>query len=99
MERRRRPPALPPPAPSPRARGSVVGGATPAAFGTALYMSRIVTLPIFPLAGAILFPRSQLPLHIFEQRYREMVRDATDGPGRIGMVQPLRFGDDGHPPL
>ena len=45
-------------------------------------------VPIFPLAGAILFPRSQLPLHIFEPRYREMVRDAIDGAGRIAMVQP-----------
>jgi len=44
--------------------------------------------PLFPLAGAILFPRSQLPLHIFEPRYREMVRDAVDGDGRIAMIQP-----------
>jgi Lon protease-like protein len=62
-------------------------------------VSRIVTLPIFPLAGAILFPRSQLPLHIFEPRYREMVRDAIDGPGRIGMIQPSRLDDDDRPPL
>jgi uncharacterized protein len=62
-------------------------------------VSRIVTLPIFPLAGAILFPRTQLPLHIFEPRYREMVRDAIDGPARIGMVQPLRLDDDDRPPL
>ena len=62
-------------------------------------MSRIVTLPIFPLAGAILFPRSQLPLHIFEPRYLEMVRDAIDGPARIGMVQPLRLDDEDRPPL
>ncbi len=55
-------------------------------------------VPIFPLAGAILFPRSQLPLHIFEPRYREMVRDALDGPGQIGMVQPLTM-EDGNPPL
>jgi Lon protease-like protein len=34
-------------------------------------------VPLFPLAGAILFPRSQLPLHIFEPRYRELVRDAS----------------------
>src|SRR3982751_183352 len=99
MERRRRPQALPPTARSPRARGSVVGGATPAAFGTALYMSRIVTLPIFPLAGAILFPRSQLPLHIFEQRYREMVRDAIDGPGQTAMIQPHRVDDGNQAPL
>jgi uncharacterized protein len=55
-------------------------------------------VPIFPLAGAILFPRSQLPLHIFETRYREMVRDALDGAGQIGMVQPLTM-EDGNPPL
>ncbi|MEO6359162.1 MAG: LON peptidase substrate-binding domain-containing protein [Sphingomicrobium sp.] len=54
-------------------------------------------VPIFPLAGAILFPRSQLPLHIFEPRYREMVRDAMDGAGRIGMIQP--HGADEGPPL
>ncbi len=71
----------------------------PAALGLALYVSRIVTLPIFPLAGAILFPRSQLPLHIFEPRYLEMVRDAIDGPARIGMVQPLRLDDEDRPPL
>ena len=48
-----------------------------------------IRVPIFPLAGAILFPRSQLPLHIFEPRYRELVRDALDGGGQIGMIQPL----------
>jgi Lon protease-like protein len=57
-------------------------------------VSRTLTIPIFPLPGAILFPRAQLPLHIFEPRYREMVRDAIDGAGRIGMIQPLRFDDD-----
>ena len=46
-------------------------------------------VPIFPLAGALLFPRAQLPLMIFEERYREMVRDALAGPGRIAMIQPL----------
>jgi Lon protease-like protein len=49
---------------------------------------RPLRLPIFPLPGAILFPRSQLPLHIFEPRYRDMVTDALDGGGRIGMIQP-----------
>jgi len=47
-----------------------------------------VRVPLFPLAGALLFPRAQLPLHIFEERYREMVRDALAGPGRIAMIQP-----------
>jgi len=54
-------------------------------------------VPIFPLAGALLFPRAQLPLHIFEERYREMVRDALAGPGRIAMIQPSGEGDP--PPL
>lgn len=45
-----------------------------------------VRLPIFPLAGAILFPGLQLPLHIFEPRYRDMVRDAMAGDRLIGMV-------------
>jgi uncharacterized protein len=62
-------------------------------------MSRAIRVPLFPLPGAILFPRSQLPLHIFEPRYREMVRDAIDGPGRIAMIQPLRLDDDNQAPL
>jgi Lon protease-like protein len=62
-------------------------------------MSRTLRVPIFPLAGAILFPRSQLPLHIFEPRYREMVRDAIEGAGRIAMIQPQRLDDDNHAPL
>jgi hypothetical protein len=62
-------------------------------------MSRVVRVPIFPLPGAILFPRSQLPLHIFEPRYREMVRDAIDGAGQIAMIQPHRLDDDNRAPL
>lgn len=52
-------------------------------------------VPIFPLAGALLFPRTQLPLHIFEPRYREMVRDALGGEKLIVMVQPR---DEEEPP-
>ena len=62
-------------------------------------MSRTLRVPLFPLPGAILFPRSQLPLHIFEPRYREMVRDAIEGPGRIAMIQPHRLDDDNQAPL
>ena len=43
-------------------------------------------IPIFPLPNVVLFPDVPLPLHIFEPRYREMVRDALAGPGLIGMV-------------
>jgi Lon protease-like protein len=62
-------------------------------------MSRTMRVPLFPLPAAILFPRSQLPLHIFEPRYREMVRDAIDGAGRIAMIQPHRLDDDNQAPL
>ena len=46
-------------------------------------------IPIFPLPGALLLPRSRLPLHLFEPRYLAMLDDALKTPGRlIGMVQP-----------
>jgi Lon protease-like protein len=45
-------------------------------------------LSIFPLAGVILFPGLQLPLHIFEPRYRELVGSALARDRRIGMIQP-----------
>ena len=48
----------------------------------------LLRVPVFPLAGALLFPRSQLPLHIFEPRYRAMVRDALASDRLIAMVQP-----------
>ena len=45
-------------------------------------------LPVFPLPGALLLPRSQLPLNIFEPRYLQMVSDAMSGSRLIGMIQP-----------
>lgn len=53
-------------------------------------------ISIFPLAGAMLFPGLQLPLHIFEPRYRAMVSDALVRDRRIGMIQPQRQ-EDGAP--
>ena len=47
-------------------------------------------ISIFPLPGAILFPGLQLPLHIFEPRYRALVKDALARDRRIGMIQPQR---------
>ena len=46
-------------------------------------------IPVFPLPGAILLPRGQLPLNIFEPRYLNMIDDAMAGDRIIGMVQPL----------
>ncbi len=45
-------------------------------------------ISIFPLTGVILFPGMQLPLHIFEPRYRSLVKDALARDRRIGMIQP-----------
>ena len=52
-------------------------------------------LSIFPLAGALLFPRAHLPLHIFEPRYRALVTDALARDRRIAMIQPREEGRDG----
>jgi Lon protease-like protein len=43
-------------------------------------------IPLFPLPSVVLFPRMPLPLHVFEPRYRAMVRDAMRGPRLIGMA-------------
>lgn len=43
-------------------------------------------IPLFPLPNVVLFPNVFLPLHIFEERYREMVKDALAGDRLIGMV-------------
>jgi len=47
------------------------------------------TIPVFPLPGALLLPRSRLPLHLFEPRYLQMFEDCLKKSHRlIGMVQP-----------
>ena len=46
-------------------------------------------IPVFPLPGALLLPRGQLPLNIFEPRYLSMIDDSLRGGHRlIGMIQP-----------
>lgn len=59
-------------------------------------------IPVFPLAGALLLPRGQMPLNIFEPRYLQMVDDALrDGHRLIGMIQPdvAHSSDSDHPSL
>lgn len=55
-------------------------------------------VPVFPLTGVLLLPGMHLPLHIFEPRYRNMVRDALAGERCIGMIQPLVPRQDNRPP-
>lgn len=57
----------------------------------------LTRLSIFPLSGALLFPRMHLPLHIFEPRYRALVSDAMARDRMIAMIQPRGAGEK--PPL
>ena len=45
-----------------------------------------VRVPVFPLPNVVLFPKTYLPLHIFEPRYRAMVSDAAMSGQCIGMA-------------
>ena len=47
-------------------------------------------IPIFPLSNFIIFPKTSVPLNIFEPRYLEMVRDAMKSNKYIGMIQPKK---------
>jgi Lon protease-like protein len=56
-------------------------------------------VPVFPLLGAMLLPRSVLPLHIFEPRYLAMVDAALSGTRMIGIIQPEGEGGPTGSPL
>jgi Lon protease-like protein len=53
----------------------------------------LTRLSVFPLAGAVLFPRMHLPLHIFEPRYRALVQQVLASDQRIAMIQPATLQD------
>ena len=44
-------------------------------------------IPVFPLSGVIYFPKTNLPLNIFEERYLNLVSDAYDNDKLMGMIQ------------
>ncbi|HXR34676.1 MAG TPA: LON peptidase substrate-binding domain-containing protein [Candidatus Binataceae bacterium] len=46
----------------------------------------IQTIPLFPLPNLVLFPHTDVPLHIFEPRYRQMIADIAEGDRVIGMM-------------
>jgi Lon protease-like protein len=56
-------------------------------------------IPVFPLSGALLLPRSEMPLNIFEPRYLAMIDSAISSHRIIGMVQPVREGGGDRPAL
>ena len=45
------------------------------------------TIPVFPLAGTLMLPRTRLPLHIFEPRYLAMTLDSLAHGRMLGMIQ------------
>jgi Lon protease-like protein len=51
-------------------------------------------VPLFPLPGALLLPRGQMPLNIFEPRYLAMIDDALKSHRLIGMIQPDEGAED-----
>ncbi|MEL6344218.1 MAG: LON peptidase substrate-binding domain-containing protein [Myxococcota bacterium] len=59
-------------------------------------------VPLFPLPGVVLFPNTVMPLHVFEQRYRDLVKDCLEGNGVLGvplLAPGWEDGYDGQPPV
>ena len=52
------------------------------------------TIPVFPLSGVIYFPKTNLPLNIFEQRYLDLVNDTYNKDKLMGMVQSQKSGNE-----
>ena len=52
------------------------------------------TIPVFPLSGVIYFPKTNLPLNIFEQRYLDLVNDTYNKDKLMGMVQSQKNGNE-----
>ena len=50
-------------------------------------------LPVFPLSNFIIFPKTRVPLNIFEPRYIEMINDSMKSDKLIGMIQPKILGN------
>ena len=55
-------------------------------------------LPVFPLSNFIIFPKTTVPLNIFEPRYVDMVNDSMKSDKLIGMIQPKKLINDKNNP-
>ena len=55
-------------------------------------------IPVFPLSNFIIFPKTTVPLNIFEPRYIEMINDSMKSNKLIGMIQPKKTKDESSPP-
>ena len=56
-------------------------------------------IPVFPLSNFIIFPKTTVPLNIFEPRYVEMINDSMKSNKFIGMIQPKKIINESTPPV
>ena len=56
-------------------------------------------IPVFPISNFIIFPKTTVPLNIFEPRYIEMVDDSMKNSRMIGMIQPKKNSNNSTPEL
>ena len=56
-------------------------------------------IPVFPLSNFIIFPKTTVPLNIFEPRYIDMINDSMKSDKLIGMIQPKKVIDEVTPPI
>jgi Lon protease-like protein len=56
-------------------------------------------IPVFPLSNFIIFPKTTVPLNIFEERYIDMIDDSMQSNKFIGMIQPKKTNDGLTPPI
>ena len=57
------------------------------------------TIPVFPISNFIIFPKTTVPLNIFEPRYIEMINDSMKSNKLIGMIQPKKFENNQTQPI
>ena len=57
------------------------------------------TIPVFPLSNFIIFPKTTVPLNIFEPRYIEMINDSMKSNKLIGLIQPKKFENSQSQPI
>ena len=56
-------------------------------------------VPVFPISNFIIFPKTTVPLNIFEPRYIDMINDCMKSNKFIGMIQPKKINDEHIPPI
>ena len=55
-------------------------------------------VPVFPISNFIIFPKTTVPLNIFESRYIDMINDCMKSNKFVGMIQPKKINDEHTPP-